>query len=118
MCLNPRPFFLRPIHGPDVKRDILIEFLYPLTRETNPGFCRDGWLQEELHCRVIDARAWSSRSGVTPSNARAPSNTIEQSQAAWVRGPMIGTLPSCQSPSKNVQVLDQPFPIDNGLLPR
>src|SRR6267154_2774103 len=53
---------------------------------------------------------WSSRSGVTPSNARAPSNTTEQSQAACVRGPMIGTLPSCQSPSKNVQVLDQALP--------
>ena len=63
MCLNPRPFFLRPIHGPDVKRDILIEFLYPLTRETNPGFCRDGWLQEELHCRVIDARAMELKVG-------------------------------------------------------
>src|SRR5947209_11248915 len=60
---------------------------------------------------------WSSRSGVTPSNARAPSNTIEQSQAAWVRGPIIGTLPSCHSPSKNVQVLDQLPAVDNGLLP-
>src|SRR5712692_6330526 len=49
----------------------------------------------------------SARSGVTPSKARAPSNTIEPSQAAWVRGPMIGTLPSCQSPSKNVQVLEK-----------
>src|SRR6202022_5036327 len=51
-----------------------------------------------------------SRSGVTPSNARAPSKTIEQSQAACVRGPMMGTLPSCHIPSKNVQVLDQPSP--------
>src|SRR5712691_8469068 len=49
---------------------------------------------------------WRSRSGVTPSNARAPSNTEEPSHAAWVRAPMIGTLPSCQSPSKKVQVLD------------
>src|ERR1700733_6667754 len=48
-----------------------------------------------------------SRSGVTPSNARAPSNTEVQSQAPCVRGPMIGTLPSCQSSSKNVQVFDQ-----------
>src|SRR5271167_1721233 len=53
---------------------------------------------------------WSSRSGVTPSKARAPSNTSEQSHAAWVRGPIIGTLPSAHSPSKNVQVLDQPVP--------
>src|SRR5579863_929173 len=51
---------------------------------------------------------WSSRSGVTPSKARAPSNTSEQSQAAWVRGPMIGTLPSCHLSSKYVQVFDQP----------
>src|SRR5438874_2679141 len=51
-----------------------------------------------------------SKSGLTPSNARAPSNTTEHSHAAWVRGPMIGTLPSCQSPSKNVQVLENPSP--------
>src|SRR5437667_12901255 len=63
MCLNPRSFFLRPIHGPDVKRDILIELLYPLTRETNPGFCRDRWPQEELHCRVIDTRAMKLKIG-------------------------------------------------------
>ena len=31
---------------------------------------------------------------------------MEPSQPAWVRGPMIGTLPSCQSFSKNVQVFD------------
>ena len=66
MCLNPRPFFLRPIHGSDVKRDILIELLYPLTRETNPGFCRDSWLQEELHCRVIDTRAVELKVGRNP----------------------------------------------------
>ncbi len=41
-----------------------------------------------------------SMSGVTPSKARAPSKTLEPSQAACVRGPMIGTLPSCQSPSR------------------
>jgi hypothetical protein len=48
--------------------------------------------------------AWRSRSGVTPSNARAPSNTVEPSQEAWERGPMIGGLPSCHSPSIQVQV--------------
>ncbi len=47
-----------------------------------------------------------SRSGVTPSKVRAPSNTEEPSQAACVRAPMIGTLPSCQSPSIKVQVFD------------
>jgi len=31
---------------------------------------------------------------------------MEPSQAACVRAPMIATLPSCQSPSKNVQVFD------------
>src|SRR3546814_9277024 len=35
-----------------------------------------------------------SRSGVTPSKARAPSNTTEAIQAAWVIGPMIGGLRS------------------------
>src|SRR5262249_51360446 len=43
-------------------------------------------------------------SGVTPSKARPPSNTVDPSQAPWVRGPMMATLPSCQSPSKKVQV--------------
>src|SRR3954462_3726041 len=64
---------------------------------------------------------WRSRSGVTPSKARAPSNTEEPSQAAWLRGPKIPILPSCQSHSKKVQVLDQslfepPFPCAIGLL--
>src|ERR1700735_849472 len=48
-----------------------------------------------------------SRSGATPPKARAPSKTIEPSHAAWVRGPMIGTLPSCQLPSKKVQVCEK-----------
>ena len=48
-----------------------------------------------------------STSGVVPSNARAPSNTEEPSQIAWVRTPHNGTLPSCHSPSKKVQVFDQ-----------
>src|SRR3982074_3167184 len=57
----------------------------------------------------------SSRSGVTPSKARAPSNTTEQSQAACVRGPHIRTLPSCQASSKNVHVLDHSFAAGMGL---
>src|ERR1700722_15335109 len=50
---------------------------------------------------------WRSRSGATPSKARAPSKTVEPSHAACVRGPMIGTLPSCQAPSKKVQVCEK-----------
>src|SRR3954447_1630040 len=46
-------------------------------------------------------------SGVTPSKARAPSNTDDPSQAACVRGPMMDTLPSCQSPSRKVQVFEK-----------
>src|SRR5580692_8946807 len=49
----------------------------------------------------------ASRSGATPSKARAPSNTVEASHAPWVRGPMIGTLPPCQSPSKKVKVSEK-----------
>ena len=41
---------------------------------------------------------------MTPSNRRAPSNTVEAIQAAWVRGPIRATLPSRQAPSTNVQV--------------
>src|SRR3569833_4668688 len=48
-----------------------------------------------------------SRSGATPSNTRAPSNTEEPSQIACVRTPQSGTLPSCHCPSKKVQVCDQ-----------
>ena len=48
-----------------------------------------------------------SRSGATPSKTRAPSNTEEPSQMACVRAPHSGTLPSCHSPSKKVQVCDQ-----------
>ena len=44
---------------------------------------------------------------MTPSKARAPSNTLEPSQKAWVRGPMIGLLPSNHSPSRKVKVCDQ-----------
>src|SRR5580693_2454551 len=48
-----------------------------------------------------------SRSGVTPSKARAPSNTLEPSQKPCVRGPTIGWLPSSHSPSRKVKVCDQ-----------
>ena len=111
MGLNPGPLLFRPIHRPDVKRRILIELGDSFPRELDPrldvetiGF-RNSFVAESL------TRAQcSSRSGVTPSNARAPSNTTEHSQAACVRGPMIGTLPSCHFSSKYVQVLDQPSP--------
>src|SRR5579884_874618 len=53
------------------------------------------------------AQCWS-RSGATPSNTLAPSNTDEPSQMACVRAPHNGTLPSRHCPSKNVQVVDQP----------
>src|SRR5665213_279137 len=52
-----------------------------------------------------------SRSGVTPSKVRAPSNTEDENSAACERVPMIGILPSRQSPSWKVQVFDQFCPI-------
>src|SRR6185437_9903128 len=63
-----------------------------------------------LRC-IVRAEAFTraqckSRSGETPSNVRAPSNTEEHSHAEWLRTPMIGRLPSCQSPSQKVQVFD------------
>src|ERR1700757_1902154 len=48
-----------------------------------------------------------SRSGATPSKARAPSNTLDASQKPWVRAPTIGALPSSHSPSRKVKVCDQ-----------
>src|SRR5215475_7771201 len=62
-------------------------------------------LRKNFRAESLTRAQCRSISGVTPSNARAPSNTDEPSHAACVRGPMIGTLPSCQSPWKNVQVL-------------
>src|SRR4051812_29093697 len=62
--------------------------------------------RKKLSADLLTRAQWRSRSGVTPSNVRAPSKTMEPSHAACVRGPMIGTLPLCQSPSKNVQVFE------------
>src|SRR5271165_2485937 len=66
MCLNPRPFLLRPIHRPNVKRGILIEPFYPFARETDPFFRWDGRFQEELRCRVIHARTMELEIGRNP----------------------------------------------------
>src|SRR5271169_4698187 len=74
--------------------------------------------RNSLAAEALTRAQWRSRSGETPSKCRAPSNTTEQSHAACVRGPMIGTFPSCQAPSKNVQVFDQPSPDDKRLLLR
>src|SRR5262249_47538164 len=63
-------------------------------------------LRKNLAAESLTRAQCRSRSGVVPSNARAPSNTQLPSQAACVRGPMIGTLPSCHSPSKKVHVFD------------
>src|ERR1700761_2814196 len=61
-------------------------------------------LSPKLTADRLTRAQWRLRSGVTPSKARAPSNTVEPSQNPWVRGPTIGTLPLCQPPSKNVHV--------------
>src|SRR5258708_11734181 len=74
-------------------------------------------LRNSFFAELLARAQCSSRSGHTPSNARAPSKTTEQSHAAWVRGPMIGTLPSCHFSWKKVQVLDQPCPSSIGVLP-
>src|SRR3954469_13073603 len=78
---------------------------------TNPIHvsCGTSGLRNSLGAESFTRAQCRSRSGVTPSKARAPSNTDEPSQAAWVRGPKMPTLPSCQSPSKKVHVFDQPF---------
>src|SRR5262245_9529645 len=63
-------------------------------------------LRPSARAEALRRSQWRSRSGVTPSNARAPSKTEEPSQKACVRGPATRTLPSCQSPSSHVQVSD------------
>src|ERR1700722_16605858 len=67
-------------------------------------------LRKSLAADSFTRAQWSSRSGATPSKYRAPSKTMEQSHAACVRGPMMGTFPSCHESSKKVQVLDQSLP--------
>src|SRR5215472_12144706 len=63
-------------------------------------------LRPNARADALSRWQWRSRSGVTPSKARAPSNTEEPSQKACVRGPATRTLPSCQSASSHVQVSD------------
>jgi hypothetical protein len=65
-------------------------------------------LRKSFFAESLTRSQCRSTSGATPSKARAPSNTMEASHAACVRTPMIGTLPSCQSPAKKVQVFDHP----------
>src|SRR5215468_1146525 len=72
-------------------------------------------LRPRARADALRRSQWRSRSGVTPSKARAPSKTEEPSQKACVRGPATKTLPSCQSPSSHVQVADH-FGICNNLL--
>src|SRR5262245_18576899 len=63
-------------------------------------------LRPRARADALRRSQWRSRSGVTPSKARAPSKTEDPSQNACVRGPATSTLPSCQSPSSHVQVSD------------
>src|SRR2546428_12973246 len=110
MRLHPRSFFFRPIHGPDIKRDILIEFLYPLTRETNPRFCRDRWLQEELCCRVIDTRATEPKVGRNPFDrprAIKHDGEVPTGMAAWTQHGPIASMPF---PLKTCPVVRPPAP--------
>ena len=77
-----------------------------LARQVDPRVGRHQRLERHDLGGLIDAGAMQVEVGVTPSKARAPSNTDVHNQAACVRTPMIGTLPSCQSSSKNVTVFD------------
>src|SRR6202521_306689 len=64
-------------------------------------------LSLKLNADRLTRAQCAARSGATPSNARAPSNTVDASHAPCVRGPMIATLPSYQPPSKKVQVCEK-----------
>jgi hypothetical protein len=65
-----------------------------------------GRKDERTRAERLTRAMWRSRSGARPSKMRAPSNTEEPSQLAWDRGPMIGGLPSCQSPLNHVHVFE------------
>ena len=66
--------------------------------EKTTGYLTGG-VSPMVRAEAISRSQWRSMSGVTPSKARAPSNTIEDIQEAWVIGPRMGGLPSCQAPS-------------------
>jgi hypothetical protein len=64
-------------------------------------------LPVELASPAIDRGRPQLRSSIRVIGATfPPSNTDVHSHAAWVRKPMIGALPSCESFSKKVVVCD------------
>jgi hypothetical protein len=64
-------------------------------------------LPVELASPALDRARLQLRSSIRVTGATfPPSNTDVHSHAAWVRKPMIGTLPSCHSFSKKVMVCD------------
>src|ERR1700738_2065877 len=102
---TPPDPILRPIHRADVKLGIGREARDAFTRQTQPCVEIDDRLEPEVDRGLIGA---STMTVEVRCNAfkSAPSNTVEPSQSPWVRGPMIGTLPSCHWPWTNVQVCE------------
>src|SRR5208283_2401688 len=63
VSLHPGPFVLRPIHRPNVKRGVLIEFLHTLAGQAEPLFGRNDWFQVKLRRRGVHARAVEAEVG-------------------------------------------------------
>ena len=67
VSLNPRTFFLGPIHRPNVQRGVLVEFSDTFVREFDPGFGGNDRFQINFTAESLTRAQCRSRSGVTPS---------------------------------------------------
>src|SRR5271155_897918 len=96
MRLNPRPFFLRPVHRANVKCGIPVELLDALPRQLDPGFRRDRRLEEEFLRRVIDAGAMQLEVGAYPfekSGSIEDNRAKPRSMCARAHNPDVALVP-------------------------
>ena len=90
-------------HGLDITAD-----QYPyVAGATSLGAALPPWSHEGGTAKFVERLKDPATREKLKQEMRAPSNTEEPSQIAWVRTPQSGTLPSRHSPSKKVHVCDQ-----------
>ena len=66
MSLNPRSFFIRPIHRSNIERCVLIELGYSFPRQPYPFLRGDRRLEEQFLCGIIDPGAVKIKIGRDP----------------------------------------------------
>src|SRR3984957_12605686 len=96
MCLNPRSFFFCPVHGANVKCGIPVEFLDAFPRQLDPGFGRDGRLEEKVLRRVVHAGAVplaGTRDAFKKSSAIEDNRTKPRSMGARPHDPNVALMP-------------------------